>query len=318
MDRVRLGSGALGSKPKPKQSASLPPSLVVCMPASYLSVRGLHTWRVDNRRVHRRLVPLRRLYFLTRPRPSHGSLLPLPLHLSKAAPPSLALFCTPPRVRSPPLCRSRFHHQMIMSIRCSIETIKLQKGGSLGELLGWRSMTGPSLRELLDQRGGGEGEGTTELSHGKGLRPQPAQQRRKEHHDVRNGKGNAVSKPAGGGGGQRYFIETRAGEAVDLVKAAIMSRPTPKRSPERFTDQAPRYQIDTYGSTGSPGAGDYDSPLSGRLGELLVASPGVGSPPEAVVSPPYDTRHSPLSPHTHARPPLTGRPPLPSLPLAHA
>ena len=191
----------------------------------------------------------------------------------------------------------------------------------MGELLGWRSMTGPSLRELLDQRGGGEGEGTTELSHGKGLRPQPAQQRRKEHHDVRNGKGNAVSKPAGGGGGQRYFIETRAGEAVDLVKAAIMMRPspTPKRSPERFTDQAPRYQIDTYGSTGSPGAGDYDSPLSGRLGELLVASPGdVGSPPEAVVSPPptHVTRLYP--PHTPARPPLTGRPPLPSLPLAHA
>ena len=207
---------------------------------------------------------------------------------------------------------------MIILSKCSIETIKLQKGGSLGELLGWRSMTGPSLRELLDQRGGGEGEGTTELSHGKGLRPQPAQQRRKEHHDVRNGKGNAVSKPAGGGGGQRYFIETRAGEAVDLVKAAIMSRPTPKRSPERFTDQAPRYQIDTYGSTGSPGAGDYDSPLSGRLGELLVASPGVGSPPEAVVSPPptHVTRLYP--PHTHARPPLTGRPPLPSLSLAHA
>ena len=188
---------------------------------------------------------------------------------------------------------------MIISMICKIQTIKLQKGGSLGELLGWRSMTGPSLRELLDQRGGGEGEGTTELSHGKGLRPQPAQQRRKEHHDVRNGKGNAVSKPAGGGGGpQRYFIETRAGEAVDLVKAAIMSRPTPKRSPERFTDQAPRYQIDTYGSTGSTGAGDYDSPLSGRLGELLVASPGVGSPPEAMVSPP-PTHVTRLYPPTH-------------------
>ena len=100
----------------------------------------------------------------------------------------------------------------------------------MGELLGWRSMTGPSLRELLDQRGGGEGEGTTEVSHGKGLKPQPAQQRRKEHHDVRNGKGNAVSKPAGGGGGQRS-IETRAGEAVDLVKAAIMGADRRPREP---------------------------------------------------------------------------------------
>ena len=220
----------------------------------------------------------------------------------------------------PPLLRM----SIPISIKCSIQThfgylsIKVSKVAAWARL-GWRSMTGPSLRELLDQRG--RGEGTTEPSHGKGLRPQPAQQRRKEHHRGNNGKGNAVSKPAGGGGGprQRYFIETRAGEAVDLVKAAIMSRPTPKRSPERFTDQAPRYQIDTYGSTGSTGAGDYDSPLSGRLGELLVASPGdVGSPPEAVVSPPptHVTRLYP--PHTHARPPLTGRPPLPSLSLAHA
>ena len=87
---------------------------------------------------------------------------------------------------------------------------------------------------------------------------------------------------------------------MDLVKAAIMSRPTPKRSPERFTDQAPRYQIDTYGSTGSTGAGDYDSPLSGRLEELLVASPGdVGSPPEAVVSPPPTPTSLASIPHTH-------------------
>ncbi|WZN61200.1 hypothetical protein HKI87_04g27340 [Chloropicon roscoffensis] len=162
-------------------------------------------------------------------------------------------------------------------------------------------MTGPkfpSLRELL-----GEGEGTTEPSHGKGQRPQPAQQRRKEHHRGNNGKGNAVSKPAGGGEGprQRYFIETRAGEAVDLVKAAIMSRPPrPKRSPERFTDQAPRYQIDTYGSTGSPGAGDYDSPLSGRLGELLVASPGE-SPPEAVIAAPAPASVSEWSPASAVR-----------------
>ena len=52
---------------------------------------------------------------------------------------------------------------------------------------------------------------------------------------------------------------------MDLIKAAILSRPAVRRSPENAGQEGKRYQITTF----VPIAEDRESPLSGRLSELL-------------------------------------------------
>ncbi|QDZ17523.1 hypothetical protein HOP50_01g00320 [Chloropicon primus] len=63
----------------------------------------------------------------------------------------------------------------------------------------------------------------------------------------------------------RYFIKTKKGEAVDIIKAAILSRPSARRSSPLKASGEQRYQIESYGGQDRR----YESPLAGRLSELL-------------------------------------------------
>ena len=80
----------------------------------------------------------------------------------------------------------------------------------------------------------------------------------------------------------RYHIDYRPGEAVDMIKAAILSRPAARQTSLDYSQESQRYQIDTYGA---PQGQDY-APLSTRLSELLVTPGPAGggqTPPGAVV-----------------------------------
>ena len=109
---------------------------------------------------------------------------------------------------------------------------------------------GASLRELMGEEGG-EGHRRTGGETGGTTRARGKEEREEERE-------NAL----------RYFIETKKGEAVDLIKAAILSRPSARRnSPLKTTSGEQRYQIESSTDRGR----SYESPLAGRLNELLVA-----------------------------------------------
>ena len=69
----------------------------------------------------------------------------------------------------------------------------------------------------------------------------------------------------------------REGEAVELIKAQILSRPQVRRSPklQGSPDDRQRYQINDYVHV--PSEGDQASPLASRLSELSPFTPASAS-----------------------------------------